>query len=128
MTAQRAQVIEFSMPLYEDASCLLTPATSDKGANRYVTIFRPFDYTVWLCLLGLIVSYSAFLYIIHHFLTKKDASYQNFLKNNRQQVHNSSHSTSYGMYIFFMFGKVLMEGKFLNLIPNFSQFKFFPKM
>ena len=105
------------MPLYEDATCLLTSATTDKGANRYLTIFRPFDYTVWLCLIGLTLTYSALLYIIHHYLTRKDSKYLSYLSENRQKTHNSSHSTSYPMYVLFIFGRVLMQGK--KMIKNF---------
>ena len=111
VTAQRAAVVEFSIPIYEDATCILTTAVSNKGANRFLKIFQPFDYRVWLCIVLAIFIYALILYLIHHLITKKD---KDFLNSKEYKAHHSAHHTTIGMYFFFMFGKLLTEGIFFN--------------
>lgn len=107
ITPQRASVVEFTIPLYEDATCAFTPSVNNKGANRYFKIFEPFDYRVWLCIITAIFLYSLILYSIHHFVTKNETE---FLNSNEYKANFGAHQTSFGMYFFFMFGRILTEG------------------
>jgi hypothetical protein len=110
VTPQRAAAVEFTIPLYEDATCAFTPSVSNKGANRYFRIFEPFDYRVWICIIVAILLYSLTLYLLHHFVTKTDSE---FLKFKEYKANFAAHQTSFGMYFIFLFGRILTEGKYI---------------
>ena len=105
-TPQRAAAVEFTIPLYEDATCVLTSSVSNKGANRYFRIFEPFDFRVWICIIIAILLYSLTLYSLHHFVTKKDTE---FLQSKEYKANFAAHHSSFGMYFIFMFGRILTE-------------------
>jgi hypothetical protein len=103
-------VVDFSIPLYEDSTCILTTTSSSKGAeNRLTALFGPFELNIWLLIIGLTFVYATLFYLIHHFITKKNETFMNsfIVRSNETE----SHTTSWRTYLFFVFGKLLMEGK-----------------
>lgn len=117
VTDVRAKAVEFTMPLYEESTCVLSIQTTQKGAqNKFSNLFKPFDSGVWLCIIISLFVFATLLYAMHHLVTKKNEKFMNSFivksNDNSQEEGGDEHTTRWTNYLFFMFGKLLMEGKF----------------
>ena len=115
---KRARVVDFTIPLYEDSTCILVPLSSLGAKSSMFAFLKPFDYSVWLCVFALVIIYSALFYLIRHLLHKSKNT--EAIRNSTTTSSPSKSSThnhnlhifhfSWGNYLFFIFGKMLMEG------------------
>ena len=97
------------------------------GAKSSVFAFlRPFDSVIWMCILLLTILYSILYFVICHLTMKRKKSNKESGSSNSafDGDNNSEHSyLTWENYLFFIYGKILLEGKFVDNPLPVKRFK-----